>query len=323
VQREILARAPTRIDLGGGWTDVPPYCYREGGFVCNVAITRYATARLRGVGTATGRAGSGLQMPAEQGPLVRAVLNRAAIDDIDVSLENDFPIGAGLGGSSAASAALLGALAEWRGVSWDRDEIAEEGRRVEVEDLGIAGGRQDHYAATHGGALGLEFTTTVGVHRIAMAASTKQELLARGTLIYTGQSRISGDTITAVLGAYESGEQRVVRALQRMRELAIDMAAALARADIDSLGELLHEHWQHQRSLHPSIPTPRIDDIVARSRQAGALGAKAMGASGGGCVLVISRRGGVDRVREAVRPLGEILEFGIDEGGLTIMRDAA
>lgn len=85
----------------------------------------------------------------------------------------------------------------------------------------------------------------------------------------------------------------------------------------------MHEHWQHQRALHPSIPTPRIDDIVTRSREAGALGAKAMGASGGGCVLVISRLDDVERVREAVRPLGEILEFGIDDHGLTIVPDAA
>jgi D-glycero-alpha-D-manno-heptose-7-phosphate kinase len=321
VQREVHARAPTRIDLGGGWTDVPPYCYREGGFVCNLAITRYASARLTSCSALDGAAG--MNVSTEQTPLVRAVMHRASVNDATVSLDSDFPVGAGLGGSSAASAALLGALAEWRGARWDRVEIAEEGRRVEVEELGIAGGRQDHYAATHGGALALAFTDTVAVRRIAWSPSTRQDLLARCLLVYTGQSRISGDTISAVLGAYEAREQRVVNALRRMRELAVDMAAALERSDVDSVGELVHEHWQHQRSLHPSIPTPRIDDIVARSRLAGALGAKAMGASGGGCVLVISRRGEVERVREAVRPLGEILEFGWDEHGLTILQGGA
>lgn len=335
--REVVARAPTRIDLGGGWTDVPPYCDREGGFVCNIAITRYATSRLQPLRVPSSPPASRVpgarqdffvstshesRVAEVDAPLVRAALRRSRLEDVALSLENDFPMGAGLGGSSAASAAVLGALAEWRGERWQPAAIAEEGRRIEVEELGVAGGRQDHYAATHGGALALTFTNSVAVRRIPLAAAAKQELIARATLIYTGESRISGDTITAVLGAYEAGESRVLRALRRMRELAIDMASALERFDLDSIGELLHEHWQHQRLLHPSIPTARIDEIVARSRKDGALGAKAMGASGGGCVLVIARSNNAERVREAIRPLGEILQFGIDESGLTILKSS-
>ena len=312
--REIISRAPTRVDLGGGWTDVPPYCDREGGFVCNIAITRYATAQLT---DHKARAGE------SEEPLVRAALKRSRVDDVAVRLANDFPVGAGLGGSSAASAALLGALAEWRGDSWNLAGIAEEGRRIEVEELGVAGGRQDHYAATHGGALALTFSSRVAVRRIQMTARTRKEFIARATLVYTGQSRISGDTITAVLGAYEAGEPRVLLALRRMRELASDMAAALERSDLDAVGEMLHEHWQHQRALHPSIPTAQIDEIVTRARGAGALGAKAMGASGGGCVLVMSRADDAGKVRDAVRPLGTIMEFEIDQGGLAITRGAA
>jgi D-glycero-alpha-D-manno-heptose-7-phosphate kinase len=198
-------------------------------------------------------------------------------------------------------------------------DIAEEGRRIEVEELGVAGGRQDHYAATHGGALGLTFTHKVAVRRIPLLRATRDELIRRSTLVYTGQSRISGDTITAVLGAYEAGEKRVVRALARMRELAEEMATSLERGDIDAVGELVGEHWRHQRALHATIPTPRIDEIVARSRQAGALGAKAMGASGGGCVLIMARSGNVESVRDAVKSLGERLSFEVDERGLTIL----
>ncbi|MFI5246621.1 MAG: hypothetical protein ACHQQR_15410, partial [Gemmatimonadales bacterium] len=184
-----MVRAPTRIDLGGGWTDVPPYCDNEGGFVCNLAIDRYATATLS---TSTERDASS----SVGEPLVCAVLKRSGFIDVHMSVESDFPVGAGLGGSSAASAALLGACAVWRGESWDRREIAEEGRRIEVEELGIAGGRQDHYAATHGGALALRFTDTVDVRRIALDAATRAEFEHRALLLYTGQSRISGRNIT-------------------------------------------------------------------------------------------------------------------------------
>jgi D-glycero-alpha-D-manno-heptose-7-phosphate kinase len=255
-------------------------------------------------------------------PLVRVALNRAGAQGVNVSIENDFPVAAGLGGSSAASAALLAALAEWRGEPWQRAAIAEEGRRLEVEELGIAGGRQDHYAATHGGALALTFTSKVALRRISLTPKTRADLASRSILIYTGQSRISGDTITAVLGAYERGEERVLEALSHMRGLAMQIASALERGDLDATGELVGEHWVYQRSLHPSIPTPRIDEIVARSRDAGALGAKAMGASGGGCVLIMARTDNAARIRDVVRPFGEILDFGIDEDGLTIMRRA-
>jgi D-glycero-alpha-D-manno-heptose-7-phosphate kinase len=321
VTREIGARAPTRIDFGGGWTDVPPYCDREGGFVCNVAINRYSTARL--TASSSNAAERDATSLGESSPLVRAALRRSGARGVHVALINDFPVAAGLGGSSAASAAVLGALAEWRGEEWSAPDIAEEGRRIEVEELGIAGGRQDHYAATHGGALALSFSSSVSVRRIPLTTDVKDDLVARATLIYTGESRISGDTISAVLGAYEAGEAHVLFALRRMREIAVDMAAALERADLDGVGELLREHWQHQRSLHPSIPTARIDEIVSRARQAGALGAKAMGASGGGCVLVMARSEQGEAVRDAVRPLGEILDFSVDESGLLVTRAAA
>lgn len=310
MHREVIARAPTRIDLGGGWTDVPPYCDREGGFVCNVAITLYSVATV----APNGRDHSG-----RDSALIEAAVRRSGVHDVRAALRNDFPLGAGLGGSSAASAALLAGLRTWRGQPLDPIDIAEEGRRIEVEDLRVAGGRQDHYAATHGGALALTFDTGVSVRRLSLPSPARAALLASATLVYTGESRISGDTISAVLDAYRAGDARVVTALKRMRELAIDMAGALESCDLHALGELVDEHWQHQRSLHPSIPTARIDEIIARAGEAGALGAKAMGASGGGCVLILSRPGRRAEVNAAVQSLGEILRFDVDYDGVTVV----
>lgn len=318
VNRVVTARAPTRIDLGGGWTDVPPYADREGGFVCNVAIARYSMATL------TQRADrSSAEDRIIEAPLVHAALKRTGVTNAQVRLVNDFPVGAGLGGSSAASAALLGALAEWRGAVWTRTEMAEEGRRLEVEELGVAGGKQDHYAATHGGALALTFGMRTEVRRLALTPTTRNAFVARSVLLYTGESRVSGDTITAVIGAYEAGEPRVVEALERMKALALDMSRELECGDLDALGHMLKEHWHHQRSLHPSIPTPRIDEIVARASRAGALGAKAMGASGGGCVLILGSVDAMDAIRRAVAALGETLEFALDDDGLTILPEEA
>jgi D-glycero-alpha-D-manno-heptose-7-phosphate kinase len=311
--KTVKVRAPTRLDLGGGWTDVPPYCDEEGGFVCNIAIARYATATLSMNGQAAATAGSTSDTDA---PLVRAALQRARLDGVHVSIESDFPLNAGLGGSSSASAALLGAFAAWRGEPWNHRDIAEEGRRIEVEDLGVAGGRQDHYAATHGGALALTFSDRVDVRRITLSAETRAEFERRCILLYTGESRISGNNITEVVHAYVNREARVVIALARMRTLAEEIGVALEAGDLDAVGALMGEHWEHQRALHPAIPTPLIDEIVRRAAGAGALGSKAMGASGGGCVLVIAGAGAVKRVRAAIAPLGTIVPFALDNEGL-------
>lgn len=309
--RRVVARAPTRIDFGGGWTDVPPYPAESGGFVCNVAIARHACATL--TARAAGQApGSGEEA------LAHAAVRRSGVRDVALTLASDFPRGAGLGGSSAAGVAALAALTRWRGAPIDRAALAEQSRAVEVEELGIAGGRQDHYAAAFGGALGLRFGDRVDVERIPLEPATAEAVERRCLVLYTGRSRISGETITAVLDAWRARQPRVVEALARMKRLAEEMAAALGGGDVDALGALVGEHWTHQRALHPAITTPRIEEIVSRAASAGALGAKALGASGGGCVLVVATAGGEARLRTALEGLGEPVPFTIDDEGVHV-----
>ena len=318
MRRSVVARAPTRIDFGGGWTDVPPYPETQGGCVCNVAIARYASVQIRGAEAPAGAAIRG--QAHDGGPLVAAAVRRAGLAGVEVALSSDFPIGAGLGGSSAAGVALQGALAAWRGepVDDDRGALAERSRDVEVLDLGVAGGRQDHYAAAFGGALGLWFTDRVEVRRLKLPARVRADLEERLVLLYTGQSRISGDTITAVIDAYRAKDGRVVGALARMKSLAEQMVDALAAGDVSTLDALVGEHWIHQSALHPAITTERIDAIMERARAAGAIGGKALGASGGGCVVLVAGPDGPDRIRSAVAPLGEVITFQVDELGLAV-----
>ena len=306
--RQVIARAPTRIDFGGGWTDVPPYSEEQGGYVCNVAIARYATVRVR-----TSAAGDAVA--SADRPLVAAAIARSRVTEVTAEISSDYPEGAGLGGSSAAGVALCGALASWRGESLGPGDLAELSRKVEAEDLGIAGGRQDHYAAAFGGALGLTFGDFVKVQRLTMTPAFQAELERRCLVVYTGQSRISAETITAVLDAYRSRDARVVRSLHRMKELAMEMARAIGVSNADDLGQLVREHWTLQRGLHPGIPTPLIDEIIERAHGAGALGAKALGASGGGCVLCIASDETVEQVRRAIAPLAEPLVFTLDRRG--------
>jgi D-glycero-alpha-D-manno-heptose-7-phosphate kinase len=313
---------------------VPPYCDEQGGTVCNLAVARYATVRLSDAAAppppplaAPGRAGTDAR-------LADAALRRAGLlGRARAEVVSDFPVGAGLGGSSAAGVALAAAAAAWRGAppgappgapdDAGRDALAEWSRATEVEEAGIAGGRQDHYAAARGGALRLDFGAAAGgapcrATPIPLGAAARAALERRCLVVYTGESRVSAATITGVLDAYRAREPRVTGALARLRALAAEMAGALARGDVDALGALVGEHWAHQRALHPAIPTARIDAIVAAGARAGALGAKALGASGGGCVVLVAAEGREGEVRAAVARLGEVVEWGVDEGGVQI-----
>lgn len=335
IRVRVTAVAPTRLDFGGGWTDVPPYPERRGGFVCNIAINRYATATVTHVapGERPEETPSGNPAPTSLPPLAAAALRRynsldldqprdRHLTDLHLTLESDFPTGAGLGGSSAAGVAIIAALRASRGLPVNtttaRNEIAEESRTLEVEDMGIAGGRQDHYAAAHGGALGITFTNTTNAVPIQLNTRTAQELESRCFLAYTGEARISANTITAVIDAFANGESSVTAALDSMKALALNMRDALTAGDIDSLGALVEEQWHYQRSLHPLITTPLIDTLHKAARTAGATGFKALGASGGGCVIALAGKGRENQVRNALLQHATILNWQIAHHGVTV-----
>ena len=320
-QRPPVAAAPTRLDFGGGWTDVPPYSDDRGGFVCNVAITRYATAR---VGLTPTHATPPSHSPVGES-LIRSALARHGHPELSASLSSDFPVGAGLGGSSATGVALCAALRSFKGLDTTskaaRDAIAEESRVVEVEDLGIAGGRQDHYAAAHGGALGIEFGEATHATRIAMSNATMSALEEQCIVAYTGESRISAATITAVIDAYRARDAKVMKALDRMKSLAIQMRDALSAGNIELLAQLVAEHWVFQKSLHPAITTEKIDAIEAAASAAGAIGLKALGASGGGCVMVFAKPGEQQRVKDAISPLTKLLPWRVALDGVAVREE--
>ena len=313
--RTLVARAPARIDFGGGWTDVPPYPAERGGFVCNVAIDRYATVTIR----------TGSPPRPHESRLVRAALARAGVSDVDVDLSCDFPVGAGLGGSSAAGVALAGALASWKRESISATALAERSRATEVADLGVAGGWQDHFAAVHGGAQALTFSgDATKQESIPLSMPLARELARRCLLFYTGESRISSRAIELVADAYTRGDEQVSASLDAMKQCALAMAAALrcGTADtIDRLGALLRQHWERQMMLHREITTDRIDALQRTAYGAGALGIKALGASGGGCVVVVAPAGAEDALVERLAPLAQPLRYAVDTTGFTVLAD--
>ena len=303
-----IASAPARVDLAGGWTDVPPYATEVGGAVCNVAIEMRALAIVTpaSMSVAPGEA------------LLRAAWQRAGEPAVTIAVKSAIPLGSGLGGSSAAGVALAAALATHGGRALDPHDLAELSRSTETETMGLPGGCQDHYAAAFGGALLLTCRGQTRVHPVIMSDESITEFERCAMIAYTGVSRMSATTITAVLEAWRDGEAQTCESLQAMAELAPAMAIALAAADLEEVGRLVSCHWTAQRALHPSITTPAIEQIARETTRAGASGVKALGASGGGCVLVIARGDRVRAVRDALAAQASILPLRVSRSGVQV-----
>ncbi len=254
------ARAPMRIDLAGGWTDVPAFADAEGGAVVNVTIDRY----------------------------VRATLH----DDASITYERDVATG-GLG-SSACEHVLAEAL---RNPDADLDEIAEAAYADETAG-GVPGGRQDQYAACYGGLNYMTFTRAgapggpVRIERIELPEPLLIGLQKRIVLVDSGVARLSGQIHDAVWSAYARHGDAVTGALFALRQYGTAMRDALAGSDFGGVRHVLNENWLQQKRLHPSVTNATVDAIFELAMRNGASAGKACGAGGGGALIFYASSGG-------------------------------
>lgn len=199
------------------------------------------------------------------------------------------PAGSGLGSSGALDVALVACLAAARQERLDARELAEQAWVLETREARIPGGRQDQLAAALGGFHRLTFRDPdVGIEPITIDPAFVAALERQVVLCYTGRSRVSGDTIARVMGAYERGDRTVTGALDAMKDVAHGMAEALREADLAQIGTLLSENWKHQQALDAGMQTTEMRRLEQAMRSAGALGGKAAGAGAGGSMFFLA-----------------------------------
>jgi len=309
------ASAPARLDFAGGWTDVPPFADRQGGQVISAAIALRVQAEFE-------PGGAGLLLSAEdlgqalrvagpvelsEGdglPLHKAALRMLPPGPGTLRTRSQVPPGSGLGSSGALDVALVAVLAAARGEEYSPEEMAALGYELETREAGLPGGRQDQYAAALGGFNRLSFKgEVVGIERLALDPQFLAELERRIIVCYTGRSRVSGETIARVMGAYERGDPVVTGALSQLADLAGEMAGALLDADLARVGRLLSANWSAQQRLDEQMATPEMTALERALGAAGSLGGKAAGAGAGGCMFFLAGDD-ADRVRDAVTTAG-------------------
>jgi D-glycero-alpha-D-manno-heptose-7-phosphate kinase len=294
------AAAPVRLDLAGGWTDVPPFSEREGGVVVTAAVRLFARAEVRLGGTGFRLVSRDLKDELEvrdstglahdgRLALLKAALRMLPVGACTLTSHSDAPPGSGLGTSGALDVALVAALSAARGESPDPVEVAERACHLEAVEAGIPGGRQDQFASSHGGFLRLDFKDPdADVRRLTLSPEFAEDLSRRTILCYTSASRFSGATIDRVMRAYERGVPDVSRALHGIRSVAESMEHALVAADLGGIGRLLTENWQHQQSLDHKMRTDEMARLEQAVFDAGALGGKAAGSGAGGCMFFLA-----------------------------------
>jgi D-glycero-alpha-D-manno-heptose-7-phosphate kinase len=299
---EFHATAPLRLDFAGGWTDVPPFSTREGGVVVNAAIGLRAHVELKlgglllrlvseELGETLECANSGGLVAGNKLPLLTAALRMfPVLGGFTLTTRCDAPPGSGLGSSGALGVALVAALTRARQDALAQQDIADQAWQVETIEAQLPGGKQDQYGAALGGVHRLSFRDPdVGVEPVtldpAFAAALERQIL----VCYTNKSRVSGDTISRVMGAYERRDAKVTGALRALKDVGNAIAEALRAADLARVGALLNENWTHQQALDPGMRTPEMAQLEDAAAKAGTLGGKAAGAGAGGSMFFVMK----------------------------------
>lgn len=318
----IKARAPLRLGLAGGGTDISPYCDNYTGYILNLTIDRYAYAVIKKTKGQIQFIAADLNksesLPA-QFPLSLTTglrLHRAVYNhfvgvynsgnplEIELSTFCDAPAGSGLGSSSTLVVAMVKAFADLLNLSLDDYQIALTAYKIERDDCGLAGGRQDQYAATFGGVNFMEFyaNNKTVVNPLRIKPWIINELEASTILFYTGVSRESANIIDEQAQGVSAGTISTIEALHGVKAEASEMKEALLKGDFKAITTSMIRGWENKKKSAKTVSNPFIESIFEAALKAGALAGKVSGAGGGGFMMFMVP---TERRMNVIRKLSE------------------
>ncbi|HWQ95573.1 MAG TPA: dehydrogenase [Gammaproteobacteria bacterium] len=319
----VRARAPLRLGLAGGGTDVSPYCDEYGGLVLNATIDKYAytviepqPAGVRFVAAdrqETWTSDTMLELPLDgRLDLHKGVYNRIVREfnggrplPLVMSTHSDAPPGSGLGSSSTLVVSMVKAYVEWLNLPLGEYDIAHLAYEIERKDVGLSGGRQDQYAATFGGFNFMEFhpQERVVVNPLRIKNWIISELEASLLLYFGGVSRQSAQIIDEQAANVRRQETAAIEAMHALKEEAVSMKESLLKGDFNGLVQSMEAGWTAKKRMAKSISNPQIEETYELAKQAGMRAGKISGAGGGGFMMLL-----VDPVRrmDVIRALEKI-----------------
>ncbi len=308
----IYTRAPLRLSLGGGGTDLPSYYRDHGGFLVAGAIDKYVYMLTHTMFQHRYRMKYSETEEVDDPRDIRHPILREAIvrhwrgNPLEVASVADVPTGTGLGSSGAFAVCLLKALALGQRMSSTPQRLAEDACEIEIEILGEPVGKQDQYVAAHGGVCAYTFHRdgSVDVRPLRLTTSTLSKLSNNLLLFFTGEQRSASALLRDQVTRSTAGDETITANLHRTKEIGVESASLLEAGEPERFAELMHEHWEIKRERSPGMTSERIDDLYVLARRSGALGGKLVGAGGGGFLLVYAAR--PDDTRQAMAAAGAI-----------------
>ena len=298
----VHARAPLRVGLAGGGSDVSPYADVYGGQVVSVTIDRYAYTELRshqeerlsfhstdfGV-SVSDSIGSKFDSSSEL-PLHTAVYrrmmsqyNNEIFEPIEITTFSDAPVGSGLGASSTLVVSMIKAFDCYLGIGLSPQKIAELAFDIERLECGLAGGRQDQFSAAFGGFNFMRFSDgPTEVENLEISETVVSELESSLVLFYTGVSRSSSEVIAEQTNNLAADNYIALEAMHRVKIEAVMMRDYLLTGDFQGIVESMNEGWEQKKRTSSAVSNIMIDEIYTSAINAGALAGKISGAGGGG-----------------------------------------
>lgn len=332
------SRAPLRIGLAGGGTDVSPYSDLYGGAILNATITLSAYATIEPlaekkiiVETLDRKELQEFDIMPElpingQLDLLKGVYNRIQKDygipptGMRLSTFVDAPAGSGLGTSSTLVVAILGAFVEMLKLPLRDYELAHYAYDIERKDLQLAGGKQDQYAATFGGVNFMEFhaNDNVVVNPLRIKPEFLHELENNLVLYFTDTSRESATIIKEQVKNVNEKNEKSIEAMHHLKEQAFMMKEALLKGRLNEIGEILDYGFQQKRQMAANISNSSIDSIYEAAKAAGAMGGKISGAGGGGFMIFYCPANTRYNVIETLNNFGgQVRKYSFSDYGLT------
>lgn len=327
----ILTRAPLRIPLGGGGTDLPSYYSQYGGFVLSAAINKYVYISLNRpqvddlIRVKYSKSETVEDLNEVQHDLVREAMRLTGVErGVEIVSMADVPAGTGMGSSGSFVVALLRAFHALRREYVPPQELAEEACHIEIDMAGSPVGKQDQYVAAFGGITCFDISRDgqVAVSRISFSNHQMDELRSNLLLFYTGIQRRAMDILEDQKRDTAHSNPDVIESLHRTKELGLQIKEALQDGDLDRFGELMDVHWQNKKRRSGKISDPRIDRWYELARDNGAVGGKLIGAGGGGFLLFYCPNSHKGQLRKAMAEEGlREMPFEFDFEGAKVLVD--
>lgn len=332
----VRSKAPLRLGLAGGGSDVSPYSDMYGGLVLNATINLYTYCTIEELEEDciiidSDDANCHEELPLSNyfeingnAILIKGVYNRIMKEfpfepkGFRISTYNDAPIGSGLGTSSAMVVCILKAFIEWKSLPLGDYETSRLAYEIERKDLNLSGGKQDQYASAFGGFNFIEFLKNdmVIVNPLKIKRWIIDELEASILLYFTGASRSSAKIIDEQKRNTSAGNSGAVEAMHVIKQSAVDMKQAVLKGDMHRFAEILAEGWENKKKMASHITNPDIQKAFDVAIGAGALSGKVSGAGGGGFIMFMVDPIKKINVTNALKSLpGFVMPFQFTQGG--------